>query len=251
MGDNILDRHRVLGDNGGSTSSIAEGIQWAIKQGSHIISMSLGRDIHSQFTAWKKMNSAWPDEVLLGALLDGYISQLNFYQAVAEYAQSQNGEKAGTIIIAASGNSSRRWVESAYEAPCGTPAASEDIISVGALGTALDIFPDIEADNPKASLLLPASFSNYNNDLSAPGVSVFSSVPGGYEVLNGTSMATPHVAGIAALYVEKQLASLGEFNPVMLKHQLQGTATTKGVLVSNEDLELSSADLGIGMVQAP
>ena len=242
---------KVLGANGGSTSSIAEGMQWAIKQGSHIISMSLGSDIHSQFTAWKKMNSAWPDEVLLGALLDGHISQLKFYQAVAEYAQSQNSEKAGTIIIAASGNSSKRWIESAYEAPCGTPAASEDIISVGALGTALDIFPDVEADNPNASLLLPASFSNYNNDLSAPGVSVFSSVPGGYEVFNGTSMATPHVAGVAALYVEKQLSSLDEFNPVMLKHQLQGTATTKGVVVSNKDLELSSADLGIGMVQAP
>ena len=78
------------------------------------------------------------------------------------------------------------------------PSMLDGVAQVSAVGQAYNVKPGLSLGR--------AEFSNYGNtiDFAAPGDQIYSTVPllfypSGYAVADGTSMATPHVSGIAAL----------------------------------------------------
>jgi subtilisin len=137
----------------------------------------------------------------------------------AAYTAAGNAAlNAGCLIIAAAGNAGAGT-------PTGAPANSPTIMAVASLDTTL----------------APSVFSSAGKiEIAAPGRDVFSSVPmpTRYGTKSGTSMATPHVAGCAALWAQTSPTLRG----MNLWRRLQSTVRV---------LPFAATRVGRGLVQAP
>jgi subtilisin family serine protease len=222
---------KVIGDGGGSSDTLLEAIEWALQNGANVISMSLGIDFPGLVEELRQRGV--PVELATSMALEGYRDNILLFGKLASLVQARAAFGQPALIVAAAGNESRRDEDANFVIAVSPPAAGEGIVSVAALG-----------QGPQGFTVAP--FSNTKARLSGPGVNVSSAkAGGGLTSMSGTSMATPHVAGVAALWAEK-LQKSNQFASQRFVDRLVGSGTMEK-LKSGFD----PVDVGVGMVRAP
>ncbi len=205
---------RAVPDGDEHDKDIANAIRYAVDNGAQVINMSFGKS----FSPEKK----WVDEAV------------------------QYAEKKGVLLVHAAGNDSKN-IDANDNFP--NPNFGNNTI------TKASNWVTVGASGPSTNELT-ASFSNYGKnevDVFSPGVKMYSTLPGGNEYgnLQGTSMASPVTAGVAALL----LSYFPDLTAQQVKYVIEKSVTpVKALKVTKpgteEEVYLSEISKSGGVVNA-
>jgi subtilisin family serine protease len=224
---------KVLNDSGtGQSDWIFEALTWAMRGGADVISMSLGFDFPGMVSEMVK--AGWPADLATSTALEAYRGNLRMFDAIMGVLRAQAAFGISPFVTAAAGNASRRGVNAEYRIAASLPAAADNVVSVAAVGL-------------NGASYSVADFSNSLPLVSAPGIDITSAWPGGgLNTISGTSMACPHVAGVAALWWESLRRTGSRPNAKNVTARILATARNDMF-----ELGLDESDFGQGVVAAP
>jgi len=175
----------------GAPANVIQGLEQAVRRGARVANLSLG---------WSEVFHAWvcndADCILCQA--------------------ADNASRLGVVVVVAAGNEDNAGAKPPFAIR--HPGAARRAITVGAVDKA-KVLAGFSSLGPSSGRLSPASPIRLTKpDLSAPGVAITSCTVGaGFASFNGTSMASPHVAGLAALVLQRN----PRLTPRMVKKLLE------------------------------
>jgi subtilisin family serine protease len=224
---------KVLDDRGrGDTTRLLDGLMWAFQARVNIISMSVG--INFAAAVKQKMDAGLPLPFATSDALAAFGANLRLFDALVAMFGANAPYGASPLVVAAAGNDSQRNVSYSLRMGASMPAAANGVLAVGAVGR-------------QGQHLRVADFSNTGVVVCAPGVDILSAGLGGSLVTkSGTSMACPHVAGVAALWCEAMMQVGARVNADRLHYKLQASADRQKLVPGSHAL-----DVGDGLVTAP
>lgn len=221
----------------GDSADLVDALNWAFDQDAHVISMSLGFDYPRLLEV---LRDRMPAPAATAQALTHFRRNILIFETLVSSLKARAIGGAGSVFVAATGNTSDRTPVAparAYTVTASPPSSTTGFVPVAALG-------------PGTGGLQVASFSNTAPLVAAPGVGVLSAQAGTQNLieLQGTSMACPHVAGVAALYWDRSLSGQGGLATAdNVLAGLQAHATLQPISAGSRD----SLDVGNGIVVAP
>jgi len=225
---------KVLDEDGrGGSATLAEGLEWALQRGPHVINLSPGLDFVRTVRALE--SDGWPAELAMLQALDDYRSNVGLFERLLASYRSPLGGMS-SIIVAAAGNDSRRWQNPGWEVGTRVPAVLSGVIAVGA----------VERDRSTGRLAV-MGVSNTAPTCVAPGSRVLSANRGGGRRFGaGTSVAAPHVSGLACLWLQASREAGRADTPAHVTRRLLSAAKTDCFSTATDE-----PDRGLGLAVAP